>query len=389
MCRILIFSLGYLPHIGGAEIAVKETTDRLDPCEFEFHLVTLRMDASLPRQEHIGNVHVYRIGRSASRLSKFLFQFTAASAGAHLHRLHRFDAVWAMMAHSAGVPAALFKHFHPDVPYILTLQEGDPPEHIERTMRPLWPLFTRAFTRADVVQAISTFLGDWARRRGFTGPLEIIPNGVSGKVFSAPILHEQRSVFRLRHGFRENDTVLITASRLVHKNGVDLVIRALHGLPPNVKFLIAGSGPELAALELVAQELGVAERVVFVQHVAHADLPMYLGSSDIFIRASRSEGMGSAFIEAMAAGIPVVAPQVGGIADFLFDTERNPGREPTGFAIDPESPESIVRVIQRIIDDPLRAHQIAVNAQRTVLHEYDWDKIAQEMKEKVFVRMLE
>src|SRR3989344_5731854 len=187
MKRILIFSLAYYPkYVGGAELAIKEIIDRIDPQEIEFHMVTLRFDSSLPKIEQVGNVLVHRIGFARAnssiedlssyplRLNKHLFQFLAAWKALSLHRAYRYDAIWAMMAHSCGVPAALFKLFHPRLPYILTLQEGDPTEYVERIMRPLWPLFVRAFTSADAVQAISTFLGRWARRRGFRGRLEII-----------------------------------------------------------------------------------------------------------------------------------------------------------------------------------------------------------------------
>ncbi|MCR4275965.1 MAG: hypothetical protein NUV90_01100, partial [Candidatus Parcubacteria bacterium] len=133
MKRVLIFSLAYYPHVGGAEVAVKEVTDRVS--DIEFHMVTMRFSADEAREEKIGKVFVHRIENNSSRLSKLFFQFSAAHKAALLHRQHHFDAVWAMMAHSSGVPAGLFKTFHPEVKYLLSLQEGDPPEYIERLMR--------------------------------------------------------------------------------------------------------------------------------------------------------------------------------------------------------------------------------------------------------------
>jgi hypothetical protein len=63
MKKILIFSLNYYPRfIGGAEVAIKEITDRISPEEIEFHMITLRFDSALPAVEKIGNVLVYRIG---------------------------------------------------------------------------------------------------------------------------------------------------------------------------------------------------------------------------------------------------------------------------------------------------------------------------------------
>ena len=142
MKKVLIFSLVYYPkHVGGAEVAIKEITDRIDPSEIEFHMVTLRMDSTLPAVEKVGNILVHRIGfakpnptmadlrKFPLHLNKFLFQFAAPFKAASLRRKYSYDAIWGMMAHSTGVPAGLFKTFFPTVPYILTLQEGDHSTH--------------------------------------------------------------------------------------------------------------------------------------------------------------------------------------------------------------------------------------------------------------------
>ena len=96
MKKILIFSLAYYPHVGGAEVAIKEITDRIQ--DMEFHLVTLNFgnDAS---EEHMGNIWVHRIGHNSSYLSKILFIPRAAFAARALHREHHFDVFWAMMSY--------------------------------------------------------------------------------------------------------------------------------------------------------------------------------------------------------------------------------------------------------------------------------------------------
>jgi glycosyltransferase involved in cell wall biosynthesis len=210
------------------------------------------------------------------------------------------------------------------MPYVLTLQEGDPPEKIERTMWPVWPLFARAFKRADVVQAISTFLGAWATRRGFRGTPEVIPNAVDTKRFWQEYPDAVINELKDKLGKKMGDVFLITTSRLVHKNAVDDIIRAMPTLPPNVHLLVLGDGPEKKSLKVLAMELHVPERVQFLGHVDHDEMPKYLKACDIFVRPSRSEGMGNSFIEAMAVGLPVVGTQEGGISDFLFDEARNP-----------------------------------------------------------------
>jgi glycosyltransferase involved in cell wall biosynthesis len=173
---------------------------------------------------------------------------------------------------------------------------------------------------------------------------------------------------------------IVTTSRLVHKNGIDDVIRALPRLPENVSFLIYGIGPDEEKLRALAKELGVEARARFMGQIAHAEMPLMLAACDIFTRPSRSEGMGNSFIEAMAAGLPVIATQEGGIADFLFDAKRNPGHAPTGWAVDANSPEQIAQAVTDIMENPDTVHATTANAKEMVFANYDWDTIAQEMK---------
>lgn len=400
MKKILIFSLNYYPHfIGGAEVAIKEITDRIPEEEIEFHMVTLRMDRMLPMEERIGNVTVHRIGpavpnptiadlkRFPLHYNKHLYQFLAAWEANRLHRKERFDGIWAMMAHSCGIPAALFKSWNPEVPYLLTLQEGDPPEHIERLAKPVWPLFRAGFTKADYLQPISTFLKEWGARMGFRGEDAVIPNGVSIAHFAKPVAEARIAEMRTELGKQEGEVALVTTSRLVHKNGIDNVIEALPLLPENVTFYIYGIGPDEAMLRALAEKLGVADRAKFMGQIGHADMPVMLRACDIFIRPSRSEGMGNSFVEAMAAGIPVIATQEGGIADFLFDRNLNPDKEPTGWAVRKDAPEDIAAAVQDIIANPERVQSVVRTAGDMVRERYDWERIAASMHE-LFSRML-
>lgn len=398
--KILIFSLAYYPkHVGGAEVAIKEITDRISPEEFEFHMVTLRFDSTLPKVEKVGNILVHRIGFTKPNptagdlkkfplfLNKYLYQITAALKALALHRKYTYDETWAMMAHSSGLPAAIFKFFHPEVKYVLTLQEGDPPEYIEKLARPVWPLFKRAFTSADAVQCISTFLAQWAKRMGFSGEPMVIPNGVEVEQFSQEFPASQIADLKEKFQKRIGDVFMVTTSRLVYKNAVDDCIRSLKHLPDNIKFLVLGIGPDEEMLLNLAKSEGVETRIKFLGHVDRAEMPKYLKISDIFVRPSRSEGMGNSFVEAFAAGLPVIATQVGGIADFLFDSERNQGKPSTGRAVDPDSPEQIARAVKLFLENPEKTKEIVANAKKLALEKYDWDLIAKDMREKIFEKI--
>jgi glycosyltransferase involved in cell wall biosynthesis len=393
MKRILIFSLNYYPLVGGAEVAIKEITDRISPEDIEFHMVTLRVDSNLPKVEKIGNVLVHRIGFSSKapsiddlrkfplHFNKHYYQVASYFKARELQKKYSYDGIWAMMAHSCAIPAGLFKNAFPGVKYLLTLQEGDPPEHIEKIMKPVWPLFKQGFTSADALQSISSFLQKWGTRMGFVGTSVVIPNGVNVAHFSHHFSSEEIQSMREKLGKKEGDVFLVTTSRLYYKNATDDVIRSLAMLPENVSFLIYGIGPDEAKLRALAKELNVESRVRFMGQISHDEMPLMLKACDIFIRPSRSEGMGNSFIEAMAAGLPVVATQEGGIADFLFDAKRNQGKSPTGWAVDKDSPEQIAEAVKEIVANPGIATNVTKTASAMVIEKYDWNTVAKAMRQ--------
>lgn len=387
MKHILVFSLAYYPdNISGAEVAIKEITDRIH--DVELHLVTLRFKRSHATRERVGNVVVHRVGFGGLYLSKILFPLLAALKARTLHRKQPFDAVWVMMTYML-FPTMLAKFFGVRVPHVLTLQDGDPYEKVfERWfIRPFTPILDHGFRTARVVQAISRYLAEWPRRRGYRGAVEIIPNGAS--VQSAQEYPaEELEALKKSVGKKDGDVYLITVARLVHQKSQDQVIRALVLLPPSVHYLVVGDGQDRQMLESLARELGVEGRVVFVGHVDRTMTAKYRKISDIFVSPSRSEGQGIAFVSSMVSGLPMIATQEGGIADFLFDAVRNPEKPTTGWAVDKDSPEQIAAAVKDILAHPDKARTVAETAKKFAQENFDWDVIAKNMHEKVFGRVL-
>ena len=90
--------------------------------------------------------------------------------------------------------------------------------------------------------------------------------------------------------------------------------------------------------------------------------------------------MGNSFIEAMAAGIPVIGTRVGGIPDFIKDGE-------TGLFCEVNSPQSIAEKVTEYMNNPKRTNKIVETAQKLVREKYDWDLIAEKMK-NIFEKLL-
>lgn len=395
--KILIFSLVYYPRfIGGAEVALKEITDRVSPEDFEFHMITLHLDKKLPSLEKIGNILVHRIGFTGEckdpadslkfplKINKYLFPFWGYWKAKKMHKKNKYDAIWSMMASYNGFSALFLKNKNPKIPFILSLQEGDPIDYIKKRVGVFYPWFKNIFKKADVVQAISRYLGEFAKNMGYRGDVFVVPNAVDTAHFARETDPSELEKLKKDLGKTEEDVFLITTSRLVVKNAVDDIISSLSFLPENIKLLVLGQGYEERNLRAQAKKLGLEERVKFLGFVGHEDMPKFLKISDIFIRPSLSEGFGNSFVEAMACEIPVIATPVGGIVDFLFDPDKNKEFPPTGLFCEVKNPESIARQVRRYLGNPALRQQIILNAKRMVFEKYDWNIIAKDMKEKVF-----
>lgn len=375
--RILIFSFTYFPKlIGGAEIAVKEITDRSNS-EYDFDMITIGDGG--PSELKIGNVSVYRVGK-LSATGKYLFIIQAFLKALSLNRKNKYDAIWSIMANYAGFSALFFKILNPKIPFILTLQEGDPIPHIKRRVRFFYPLFKMIFRRADIIQTISNYLADFAKSMKANCPIVIIPNGVDLDKFSVvdSIGIDEAKKFL---GKKDNDFLLITTSRLVVKNGIKDIIDAVALLPENVRLIIAGTGPLENTLREQIKKLGLESRVNMIGFLSHEKMPNFLRASDVFIRPSLSEGLGNSFLEAMACGIPVIATRVGGIPDFLKDKK-------TGLFCEARNPQSIKEQVLVLMNDKTLRDNLIREALGMIKSKYSWKFISELMNNSVFKKVL-
>jgi glycosyltransferase involved in cell wall biosynthesis len=385
--KILIFSTAYFPLVGGAEVAVKEITDRIK--DFQFDLITAKIRPNLAKFERHGNVNVYRVGLGLGSLDKFLLPFFGLIKAIRLDKEKNYRLIWSIMASQAGVAASFFKIFS-NKKLLLTLQEGDPEKHLERYaggVKVLYRLFIKPwhllpFKKADYLTVISNYLKKRALENGVKVPIEIVPNAVDLEIFKPKDKVNAASLFKLKEdlGIKSNEKVIITVSRLVKKNGLADLVKAGQYLDFSFKILIIGTGPEEKKLRELVKKLNLEDKVIFLGHIGHQDLINYYYIADVFVRPSLSEGLGNAFLEAMATGLPIIGTPVGGIPDFLIDRK-------TGLFCQVKNPQSIAQKIKEILeDDNLRKH-LAKNGLRLVRERYDWDKISQKMN-KIYQQLI-
>jgi glycosyltransferase involved in cell wall biosynthesis len=184
--------------------------------------------------------------------------------------------------------------------------------------------------------------------------LELAPPRASSTVRQEPSLFSILSVGRLSH--QKNPEALVR------------IASALHRLTPELdfRFRLIGDGPKRAAVEHLATTLKLGHRVEFLGAVRAGD---WLGQADVLLSASRGEGMPLSLLEAMAAGLPIVASCVVGNVDLVQQGE-------TGFLFPPGDLEGAAAVLARLANDQQLRHRLGANACERVRREFRTDRFA-------------
>lgn len=144
-------------------------------------------------------------------------------------------------------------------------------------------------------------------------------------------------------GAAADTPIIVYVGGLESRKGIDVLLRALASLP-RLQLLVAGDGPERNALARLAVELGVGERVRWLGH--RSDVPDVLASSDVFVLPSRQDSLANALLEAMTAGLPVIATEGSGVGEALGARK---GREPAGWVVPPDNVDALAGAIRQAL----------------------------------------
>jgi phosphatidylinositol alpha-1,6-mannosyltransferase len=239
------------------------------------------------------------------------------------------------------------------------------------------------FRTADAVVAVS----EWTRERVLSNvsnrvDVYVVNNGVLPEQFECAETLEMVDGVDISHR-----RVLLTVARLVPRKGHDTVIRALPGIleeHPDTVYLVAGDGPRRSELESLSESVGVEDNVVFLGYVPESDLPDLYNTADLFVMPNRREGtsvegFGIVFLEANAAGTPVIGGNHGGVPDAIVD-------DVTGRLIDPYSPEEFAATTIELLDTPEAAVEMGQQGLERVRSEFTWNHSGAELEE-IFRRL--
>jgi 1,2-diacylglycerol 3-alpha-glucosyltransferase len=223
----------------------------------------------------------------------------------------------------------------------------------------LWPaarLLLRAYMprfcrRCALVIAPSASGISMLRDLGVTGNLEIIPNAVDLELFRSADPAKQPAKDRIR---------AVYVGRLAAEKNLPFLLRAFSlaiSSCPTLDLVLIGDGPERSSLEGLVRSLRIADRVVFLGEKPHRELPVRLRDCDLFLTASVTEVHPLSLIEAMAAGLPVVAIAAEGISETVRDGVNG--------LLSADSPGDFADTIRRVVNDPALDRTLAAGAVRT------------------------
>jgi glycosyltransferase involved in cell wall biosynthesis len=137
--------------------------------------------------------------------------------------------------------------------------------------------------------------------------------------------------------------ILVSTSRLTQQKGVDIAVRALASLPDDVELVVLGDGPERAALESLARDIGVDERLHLPGRVP--DVAAWLRRAAVYVHPARWEGFGLGVLEAMVSGLPVVATRVSSLPELVADGE-------TGYLVPVDDAQAFAQAVERALAEP-------------------------------------
>ena len=349
---------------GGTERQMTELIRRLDRSRFTVHVACFeKRGAWLPRiAERAASIVEFPIrGFAQPATLAALLRFAKWCRRERIEVVQTCD----LYANVFGLPAAALA----GVPVRIGSRRELNPDKTPGQIR----LQRQAYRCATTVVANSVAARDILLEDGLAAEsIAVIPNGVDlgstllrgfaateGKPSLAP--KERRRV--------------ITVANLRPEKSHETLFAAADLLAPDfpdVEFQIVGDGPRRAELEGLVRALGLERRVQFLGH--REDVAQLLAEADIFVLPSRSEAFPNGAIEAMAAGLPVVASATGGLLDLIEHGH-------TGLLFEPGNPAALADALRHLFTDRSIASAIGQRAQTQVRQRYSFERMVQSFEE--------
>ena len=339
---------------GGVQVHVRQLAQRLRGRSHE----VLTLAPAFDPVEASGFV---RVGRPVRvRFNRSVAPIAPTAGGTTLRALERF-APDVVHVHEPFVPGPSMAATRTGAPVVATFHA-----YADRAavLSAAAPLLSRVWRRITLPIAVSEAARSFVARRFHGSQIQVVPNGVEVELFA------DAAPAALPPG-----RAILFVNRLDPRKGFATMVEAFERVArshPEAILLVAGDGPERGALERLPTSL--RPRVVMLGSVPHQELPPFHAAAEVFCApAVGRESFGIVLVEAMAAGLPVVATDIPGYDEVVRD-----GID--GILVRPRDAAALAEALARVLDDPVLAKRLA-EAGRDRARLYSWDRVTDQIED--------
>jgi glycosyltransferase involved in cell wall biosynthesis len=360
-------------YLGGTERQVMNLATGLDGTRFDLHmgcngkvgaLLEEAAACGIPVQEYPVK-SLYNLGAMHARLR--LARYLREHSIEIVHSYGFYSNLFAIpAARLAGAP-------------VVIASIRDCGEALTPTQRQAQKMFCKM---ADCVLANAEGVRRWLISEGYPArKIQVIRNGI---VRPTPVAVEEGGKLRQELGLPSNTRLVAVCSRLTPLKGIEHFLDAVSVVGrsrPDVRFLIIGGpshigdGSYKSDLERYASNLGLGDRVIFTGF--RTDIAKILPEIDISVLPSLSEGLSNSLLEAMTAGVPVIATRVGGTPEAVEDGG-------TGLLIPPGDLDALIRAMSFLLDNPQSSRRMGEEGRRRALSLFSVERMVQETESLYF-----
>jgi phosphatidylinositol alpha-1,6-mannosyltransferase len=366
MGRVLVISNDFPPRTGGIESFVLAMVSRMPADEVVVHTARQRgdrgFDAGLP----------FEVVRDPA--SVLLPTPKVIRRAAEVARSRGCDRVWFGAAAPLGLMAPALRR--------AGVRRTVATTHGHEVWWAALPFSRLLLHRIGEVNDVVTYLGDFCRRRIAAA---LSPQARQRMVRLTPGVDDEmfqpgagRAEIRRRYGLGDRP-VVVCVSRMVARKGQDVLVRALplvRRRVPDAALLLVGDGPHRSQIERLVHRLGLHGDVVITGRIPWDSTPAFYAAGDVFCMPTRTrrgglepEALGICYLEAAAAGLPVVAGDSGGAPDAVRHGEN-------GYVVDGRDVEAVADRCVALLSDRDRAQSFGDRGREWVGLDWRWDDLA-------------
>ncbi|MCM1044301.1 MAG: glycosyltransferase [Candidatus Gastranaerophilales bacterium] len=372
--RIAMFTNNYKPYMAGVPISIEHLSEALRQAGHVVYVFAPSYEGQVDEEYVIRypSFPIKIVGAPIPNVLTTLFDRKVRELQIdviHVHHPALVGNIALMLRKKYGIPVVYTYHtrYEEYLHYVKALQIV---EACTGIVEKYLAYFCR---RCDLILTPTLSMKKYLNRRGMNVPMEVLPTGLPRQNF-AP---DAKRAAEIRKRYIGNaDFLFCTISRLAkEKNlyfqleGLKLLKERLGQQGKTFRHLFIGEGPERERLSKKAKELGLADNIILAGRIENAKIPLCLKAADAFLFSSKSETQGIVILEAMAAGIPVVAVKASGVEDIVREKEN-------GFLVDEDPTEWAERILLLTEDEEVKS-KLAENVVKTA-EEYSEAQIAKQ-----------